>query len=63
MSVARLSGIDDKKKMSTTSKRSHVELVSPDGCRREVREQLLDRWGHSRPLYWRSHDAETLAFT
>jgi len=33
---------------------SHVELASPDDCRREVREQLLDRWGQSRPLYQRS---------
>lgn len=43
---------------------SHVELASPDGCRREVREQLLDRWGQSRPLYRRSpRCGDATAFT
>lgn len=60
VAAACSSGMDDvkaKKAGGNRAPRAAVAcraLVSPDDCRREVREQLLDRWGQSRPLYWRS---------
>ena len=55
---------DGDKSASDKKAASHIERrCSPDGCRREVREQLLDCWGHSRPLYRRVYTSQLPAFT